>query len=313
MLRYTTRKLLLAVPTVLGILTLVFILLRMVPGDPVRLMMGDAALPQDVAALRHQYGLDRPLIVQYLDYIGHAVRGDFGRSLKSGLPVMGEILRVFPHTVLLAVVGLLITVALGIPVGVAAAVRSGTVWDYGSMALSLVGLSVPTFWLAVMMILVFSVRLGWLPITGGGNFSDPLGVLEHLVLPAVTLGLSTAAFAARMTRSCMLEVLAQDYVRTARAKGLPERTVIYRHALKNAAIPIVTTMGILLSRLLGGAVVIEMVFSRPGIGQLIVSGILARDYPLVQGTVSFFAVVLIAVNLGVDLLYAFLDPTIRFD
>lgn len=313
MLRYAVKRLLLAIPTVLGILTLVFILLHVVPGDPVRLMMGDAALPQDVAALRHEYGLDRPLPVQYLDYLGHAVRGDFGESLKTGLSVTGEVFRVFPHTVLLAVFGLLITILIGIPIGVTAAVRSGTIWDYGSMGVSLIGLSVPTFWLAVMMILVFSVKLDWLPITGGGSFSQPLEVLKRLILPAVTLGISTAAFAARMTRSCMLEVLAQDYVRTARAKGLPEGTVVYRHALKNAAIPIVTTMGILLSRLLGGAVVLEMVFSRPGIGQLIVSGILARDYPLVQGTVAFFALVLIAVNLGVDLVYAFLDPTIRFD
>ncbi len=313
MFRYAVRKLLLAIPTILGILTLVFILLRVVPGDPVRLMMGDVAMPADVAALRHQFGLDRPLWVQYVDYLTHAVRGDFGLALKSGLPVIGEILRVFPHTVLLAVVGLLITVALGLPVGVLSAVRAGSFWDYGSMAVSLLGLSLPTFWLAILMILLFSVKLSWLPITGAGNFSQPGDLLVRLILPALTLGISTAAFAARMTRSCMLEVLAQDYVRTARAKGVPQRSVIYRHALKNAAIPIVTTMGILLSRLLGGAVVIEMVFSRPGIGQLIVSGILARDYPLVQGTVSFFAFTLIAVNLGVDLVYGYLDPTIRFD
>lgn len=306
MLVYLTRRLLATIPVILGVTVLVFLMLHLVPGDPVKIMLSEFGTnPEQVAMLRAQLHLDEPLWKQYGRFLWGAVRGDLGVSIRTKRPVNKEILDNLPSTITLAVTGLLFAGLMGTGLGILAAIKQNTWVDAGSMFLSLVGVSMPSFWLGLLFIFTFSLRFQLFPATGGGD-------LRHLVLPSLTLGLVSAAIIARLTRSSMLEVLRQDYVTVARAKGLTEWIVIIRHALMNALIPVVTTFGLQFGKLLAGTVVIETVFSRPGIGRTLVDAILAKDFPMVQGIVLVLAFSYVMVNLFVDLIYGVLDPRIRY-
>jgi peptide/nickel transport system permease protein len=306
MLTYTAQRLVQAVPVLLGISVLSFLMLHLIPGDPVTIFAGDKPLtPERAAELRHQYGLDRPLVVQYVDYASHALRGDLGVALRSQRPVLDSILEVLPGTVQLTLSALTLAAVFGIGMGILAAVAHGTWLDTAVMAVAMLGISTPVFYSSLLLILFFSFTLAWFPATGGGG-------PERLVLPAAALGLSSSAVLARLVRSSMLEVLRQEYMTTARAKGLGPAIVVLQHALKNALIPAITMLGLQLGALLGGAVVTETIFSRPGLGRLAVEAILNRDFPLVQGTVLFAATTYVLVNLVVDVSYASLDPRIRY-
>jgi len=287
-----------------GVALLVFLLIHLIPGDPVERLLGESARPADREALRIALGLDQPLWRQLLDYAAGLVRGDLGLSLVSGKPVGDLILAQLPATLELAAAALAVAVIVAVPLGVTAATRHRSGWDSGAMAFSLIGVSVPNFWLGPVLILVFSLWLGWTPVSGR---EGPLS----LVLPALTLGISLAAVLARMVRSSLLEVLGEDYVRTARAKGLGEAVVVWRHGLRNALLPVITVLGLQLGALLGGAVITETVFSWPGIGSLLVDAIQARDYPVAQGCVLVISLTYVAVNLVTDLLYAVADPRIQ--
>ncbi|MDR7544775.1 MAG: ABC transporter permease [Armatimonadota bacterium] len=305
MLMYVVRRLLHLVPVLLGISFLVFLLVHLVPGDPVRVMLQDVGSPEQVERVRHQLGLDRPLAVQYASFLARAVRGDFGRSIHTRRPVAAEIRFRIPYTVRMAVAAMLVAVVIGIVLGSIAAMHHQSALDYGTMVVALAGVSLPSFWFGLVLILVFSLHLRWLPPTGADS-------LLHLVLPAITLGSGAAAIIARLTRSSMLEVLRQDYIRTARAKGVTDRRMVYRHALKNALIPVVSIVGLQFASLLGGAVIVETVFGWPGIGRLAVDAIFNRDIPVIQAVVLVAAAIFVLVNLLVDLLYGWLDPRIRY-
>jgi len=287
-----------------GVSVVVFLILHLT-GDPALLLLPPDATAEDVARFRRAMGFDDPVAVQYLRFLKGALRGDFGESLRHGEPAMGLVLERLPATLELAGAGLLIALCLAIPAGIVSAVRRNTPVDYISTIVALLGQAMPTFWLGIMLILVFSVRLNWLPSSGRGE-------LEHLVLPAITLGLFTTARITRLTRSGMLEVLSQDYIRTARAKGVSEPPVVWKHALKNASIPIVTIVGIELGTLLGGSVITETIFAWPGVGRLSVQAIFNRDYPVVQAAVFLLASTFVLVNFFVDVVYTYLDPRIRF-
>jgi peptide/nickel transport system permease protein/oligopeptide transport system permease protein len=303
---YIARRLVQAIPVLFGVSLLVFSMLHLVPGDPVKMMLSEFATnPEQMETLRAQLHLDEPLPQQFGRFVAGALRGDLGYSIRSKRPVTTEIMENLPATIELTLAGLLVAVLIGVPLGIVAAVRQHSWADTGSMMLALIGVSMPSFWLGLLMIFAFSLHLRLFPATGGGD-------LRHLVLPAVTLGLGASAIIARLTRSSMLEVLRQEYVTTARSKGLRESSVIARHAFKNALIPVVTVFGLQFGQLLAGTVVIETVFSRPGIGRLIVGAIIAKDFPLVQGIVLVVAVSYVLVNLVVDIAYAFLDPRIRY-
>ncbi len=313
---YLVRRLLLAGPTALGVLIAVFLLIRLVPGDVVTQLVGlEAAIsPKRVAELRALFGLDRPLPVQLGEYLRSVARGDLGRSLRTGVPIGSELLRRFPVTIELAWLGLLIALAIGVPVGVTAALHRGRAGDYLANVFVLLGLSIPSFWLAVLLILMFSLRLRWLPPTGYLAPEESLGEnVRHMLLPALALGLALAAAIARIVRSSLLEVLGRAFTRTARAKGLSERRVVIGHALRNALIPVVTVVGLQFGTLLGGTVIIEQIFSLPGIGRYALEGINLRDYPVVQGAVLAIALSFVLVNVCVDVCYGFLDPRIRYD
>src|ERR1700704_332154 len=306
MLIYITHRLIQALPVLVGISILSFLMLHLIPGDPVAIFAGDKPLtPERAAELRHQYGLDRPLPVQYWDYASHALRGDLGVALRSQRPVLDSIVEVLPGTVQLTISALTLAAFFGITLGILAAVAHGTWLDTAVMAVAMLGISTPVFYSSLLLILLFSFTLAWLPATGQGG-------IERLIMPATALGLSSSAVLARLVRSSMLEVLRQEYVTTARAKGLAPPMVVVRHALKNALIPAVTMLGLQLGALLGGAVVTETIFSRPGLGRLAVEAILGRDFPLVQGTVLFAASTYVLVNLAVDISYAVIDPRIRY-
>ena len=305
----------LAVPTILGVVTAVFLLIRLVPGDVVTYMLGlEGSLPQGrVEDLRRLFGVDRPLHVQYADYVGNVVRGNLGKSLRTGRPVGPELARRFPVTIQLALMGLLAAIAIGVPIGILAALRRGRLADYLATTFVLIGLSVPSFWLAILLILFFALRLGWLPPTGFISLGESLSEnLRHMLLPALSLGLILAAASTRIVRSSLLEVLERQYIRTARAKGLRESAVVLRHALRNALIPVVTVIGLQFGTLLGGTVIIEQIFSLPGIGRYALEGINLRDYPVVQGAVLAIALAFVLVNLFVDMCYGFIDPRIRY-
>jgi ABC-type dipeptide/oligopeptide/nickel transport system permease component len=303
---YVSRRLLQTIPVLLGVSLLVFSMLHLVPGDPVKMMLSEfATSPEQAERLRSQLHLDDPLYVQFGRFVWNALQGDLGYSIRSKRPVATEIAESLPATLQLAIAGLFIAALIGIPLGILAAIRQQSWLDAGSMVVALIGVSMPSFWLGLLMIFAFSLHLRLFPATGGGD-------LRHLVLPALTLGLGASAIIARLTRSSMLEVLRQEYVVTARAKGLNEFVVIFRHAFKNAVIPVITIFGLQFGQLLAGTVVIETVFSRPGIGRLIVGGILNKDFPLVQGIVLVVAVSYVLVNLIVDLTYAMADPRIRY-
>lgn len=283
-----------------------FGIVRVIPGDPARLLAGDFATEQVVDELRHKWRLDDPLPVQYATYVGGLARGDFGRSITTSTPILPELTERFLRTLELAVAGIVVALAVGGAAGIVSAVRRSSLTDYAATALALAGISTPIFWSGLLLILLFSVRLEWLPAGGTGT-------LRHLVLPALSLGLFGAGVLARQTRSGMLEVLGQDFVRTARAKGLPERVVVVKHALKNALIPVVTVLGDQFGRLLGGAILTETVFAWPGMGRYLIESIAQRDYPAVQGAILVFAASVVGINLLVDLSYAMLDPRVRPD
>ncbi len=302
---YIAKRLLLAIPVILGVAFVVFAMVRIVPGDPAQIIAGETATKEFVEAIRKDLGLDRPLLAQFATYMGSLLRGDFGRSIRSRAPVTLELKARIPNTITLTLAGLFVAVAVGVSAGIVSAIRPYSILDTGVMLVALAGLSMPVFWSGLMMIVVFAVWLGWLPAVGTGT---PV----HLILPAVTLGMATAAIIARMTRSSMLEVLRSDYIRTARAKGLAEPSVVNRHAFRNALIPVITVVGLQMGTLLSGAVLTESVFAWPGIGRLLVEGILTRDYPIVQASVLVVALAFVFVNLVVDLLYAVVDPRIHY-
>jgi dipeptide transport system permease protein len=333
MLRFILSRVALVVPTFLGIIFLSFFLIRLVPGDPIEVRVGERGIsPERLAQLRHEMGLDQPLWVQFADYVGNVLTGDLGVSIVTRTPVLQEFLALFPATVELSVCAILFAILIGLPAGVVAAVRRGSVWDHTVMGISLTGYSMPIFWWALLLILLFSVSLGWTPVSGrlsvmyyiepvtGFMLIDTLlsdepeafrSALQHLVLPAVVLGTIPLAVVARMTRSSMLEVLGEDYIRTARAKGLSVWRVVGVHALRNALIPVVTVIGLQVGTLLAGAILTETIFSWPGIGKWLIESINRRDYPVLQGGVLLVAVLVMSVNLLVDLTYGTLNPRIR--
>jgi peptide/nickel transport system permease protein len=305
-LAYLIRRLLVSVLVVIGVSLLTFSMMHLVPGDPVELMYGRNLVSKEIIQnVRHELGLDLPLPVQYFRYVTHALGGDLGRSVRSQRPVLQEILARAPSTFELAFSGLLIGLLIGCPVGLLSALRRGSIADRLAMVFALLGVSTPQFWLGLMLIFLFAVHLNWFPVLG-------LGVGRGLVLPALTMGLGEAGLFARLFRSNMLEVLGQDYLVVARAKGLSENLVVLRHALRNALIPVVTLIGLETGYLLAGAVVIEVVFARPGLGSLAVDGIMNRDFPIVQGVVLFTSVVFVTINTVTDILYTVLDPRIRY-
>ncbi len=302
--RFVLSRLGSAALVVAGVVCLVFFVLRLVPGDPVGVMLGESAQAADRLALEHALGLDRPLLSQLGTYVQRLARLDLGVSIQSGRPILDILAERVPATAELALAGLCAAAALAFPLGALAALRRGTAWDMAAMSFSLLGISMPNFWLGPVLVLVFSLGLGWLPVSGRAGAGS-------LVLPALTLGTGVAALLARMVRAALLEVLGEDYVRTAHAKGLPPRQVLLHHALRNAWLPIVTVLGMQLGALLGGAVITEVVFAWPGVGQLMVEAIQRRDYPVVQACVLLISVTYVLVNTGTDLLYGWLDPRVR--
>ncbi|MCL6451898.1 MAG: ABC transporter permease [Acetobacteraceae bacterium] len=301
---FMIRRALVLVPLLLVVSAVCFLLLYLVPGDPVRTVLGPDVSPEDIEAYRHELGLDRPLATQFLNFLARIIRGDLGTSIYWRMPVAQLLAARIPATIELALAAFLWAMTVGIMTGVISALRRDTAADLTSTTVAVLGMSVPIFWLGLMLMLVFSVELRWLPTTGREG-------LRHLILPAVTLGARATALISRMTRSAVLEVVSMDYVRTARAKGLSERVVVYKHVLRNALIPVVTIMGLQLGQLLGGAVVTETVFAWPGIGKLIVDAVKNRDFPVVQAGVLFMASVFVLINMLVDFTYGLIDPRIR--
>ena len=304
MLKFTMKRLVYLVLVLVGVSFLVFLLLYMTPGDPVRMMLGESATPEAQAELRLELGLDDPFLVQYGRYIKNiVVHQDLGTSYSTRRPVLDEIMTVFPNTVKLATAAIIIAVILGTFLGIVSAVKQNSLLDNAVMVLALIGTSAPIFWIGILMIILFSVNLGWLPPSGFGSF-------KQLIMPALALGMQSTAVVARMTRSSMLEVIRQDFVKTARAKGQKESVVIMKHVFRNALIPVITVVGLQFGTLLGGAMLTEVVFSIPGVGRLMIEAIKQRDFPIVQGSVLFVAACFSLVNLAVDLLYAVVDPKV---
>lgn len=303
---YLLRRGMDLVLTLFGVSIVIFMIIRLVPGDPARLIVGTEATEADVANIRRQLGLNAPLPVQYLRYVDALAKGDLGRSLRNRQPVTALLRARLPNTLTLAGASLAVTLVIGVGTGMLAAIRRGTAFDTASMVFALIGVSMPGFWLGLMLIFFFAVRLGWLPTSGAGG-------IKQLILPAVTLGVGNAAIIARLTRANLLEVLHQEYVRTARAKGLRPRSVLIGHAMRNAIIPTLTVLGLQWGTLLAGSVVIETVFAWPGVGRLLVDSVAVRDYPVIQACVLLFALVFMLTNLMVDVAYALLDPRIRYD
>jgi peptide/nickel transport system permease protein len=306
MLSYLIKRLFSTIPVLFGISLLLFFMLRMLPGDPAQVLAGQMATPEEIENIRQQLGLDRPIYEQYAAYLGRLVRFDLGRSARTQNPVTQEIWARLPNTLLLAVVAITLACLFGIPAGIISAVRPYSWIDYLVTTSALFGMSMPVFWLGLMLVVLFSVILKWLPAGGTGGW-------QNVILPSITLAAFVVAFIARMTRSTMIETLSQDFTTTARSKGLQERVVVIKHAFKNAMIPIITVVGLQFGLLLGGAVLTETVFAWPGVGRLIVDSILARDYPVIQGAILIFGLLYIMVNLVVDLIYALVDPRIRYD
>lgn len=311
---YLLRRLLSLVPVVFGVTVLVFLIIHITPGDPARIMLGAAGRPEDVEILRHELGLDQPIYIQYARWIERAAHGDLGRSIALKRPVLGEVVSRFKNTLLLSVAAMLVSFPLGIVVGVISAVKRGSLLDRTAILLATFGLSLPSFWFAMVLIMLFTVQLRWLPGTGmtspigGGGIGD---IAKHMILPTIALSVIPLAVIARYTRSAMLEVVSQDFVITARAKGVSEGRVILRHVFRNTLVLIVTMLGLQVGFLLAGAVYVENVFSWPGVGQLLVEAILKRDFPLVQGGVLLVSLSYVGINLVTDLFYAYLDPRIR--
>jgi ABC-type dipeptide/oligopeptide/nickel transport system permease component len=306
MFAYVLRRILMLIPVLIGVTVVSFSLLHMVPGDPAEVLGGQEASKEDIERIRKEYGLDQPLPLQYIRFVGNAVRGDLGISIQTRHPVKELLLQRLGFTLQLALASILVAAALGLLAGIISSTRQYSLFDTISMLGALFGISMPIFWLGLLMILVFAANLRWLP--SGGT-----GTIWHLVMPAIALGSASAAVIARMTRASMLEVCRQDYIRTARATGYSERLIIFRHALKNAMIPVLTVFGLEFGQMLGGAVLTETVFALPGIGRLLVEGIFARDYTVVQGAMILVATTFVVVNLLTDIAYAFFDPRIRYE
>jgi peptide/nickel transport system permease protein len=315
MTRYVAQRVLSLFPVLLGVTLLVFLVMQLAPGDPAQIMLGPKATATSLAQLRHELGLDQPLHVQYVRWLGRVLQGDWGRSIQLKREVLPFVLDRFRNSAYLMLLAVLLACSVGIPVGVLSAVRQYKLDDRVAMILVLMGFSTPIFWLGIILQIIFGLKLGILPVSGmqSPGQTGTLDLIIHLILPGVTLATGATAIIARMTRSSMLEVIRQDYIRTARAKGLDERLTISRHALKNALIPVVTVVGLQVGYLLGGDILIEIVFSYPGIGLAMVNGILARDFPLVQGAILIVASSYVLVNLAVDIAYAYLDPRIRYE
>lgn len=330
---YIIKRLMWAIPTLIGVSLLVFLLIHMIPGDPAQIMLYPKGTPEEVEALRHELGLNNPLTVQYLDWVKNAILFDFGNSIVNGNSVVSEIASRFPATVELALAAMLLAVSVGIPLGILAARKKNTIIDYLCITISLGGVSIPVFWLGLMFIYIFSAILGLLPVSGritmgmevneitglylldsilSSNVKAMWDAIKHLILPALALATIPLALIVRITRSSMLDVLSEEYMKTAKAKGIPNRLVIYKHALRNALIPVITVLGIQVGSLMGGSILTETVFSWQGLGSLVVSSINERDYPVIQGVVFLAALFMVVVNLIVDVLYAYVDPRIRY-
>ncbi len=331
---YIIKRLLQIIPVVLGVTLIAFALIHLAPGDPVRTMLGQHATQQEIDEIRVKYGLDQPLYVQYFIWLGDVVQGDLGRSILTREYVTTEIAARFPNTIELAIAAMIFATVIGVLAGVISATKQYSIADYSMMGVALFGISMPVFWLGIMLMMIFGVFLGWLPIGGRidlllpftritgfmvvdsiitGNGAALISVLRHLILPSIALGTIPMAIIARTTRSSMLEVLRQDFIRTQRAKGLSERKVIFKHAIRNALVPVVTVIGLNFGLLLSGAILTETVFSWPGVGRLVVDAVYARDYPLVIGCILVFALVFVIVNLITDILYTYIDPRIHYD
>lgn len=304
--RYLVRRLLLTVPVLLGVATLVFALIHLVPGDPAQAMLGEGATVEEVERLRNQLGLDEPLFAQYKAFLTGLALGDLGTSFRYGTPVTDEIRTRLPNTALLAVAAMAAAIVFAIPLGILAAVFRGTAVDHAAMTLALAGISMPNFWLGPLLAILFAVQLGWLPVSGTGSAA-------HIVLPAVTLGAALSAILARMTRASLLEELRELYVLAARARGLSARRAVLRHAFRNSLIPIVTIVGLQFGAVLTGTIITETIFAWPGVGRLLIQAINFRDYPLIQGCILFISVTYVAMNLLTDLTYGYLDPRIRYE
>jgi len=302
--RFLVRRFILTIPVLLGVATLVFSLIHLVPGDPVQAMLGESASPQDLAELRGRLGLDRPLLSQYAGFMKGVAIGDLGNSLRTNRPVLSEIGQRLPATFELAFASMTVAILLALPLGIVAAVNAGTVLDHAATTFALIGISMPNFWLGPLLAIVFSISFGWLPVSGRGT-------LAHLVLPAITLGAPLAAVLTRMTRASLIEELRELYVLAAMARGVSRTRAVLRHAFRNSLIPIVTTLGLQFGMVLTGAVVTETIFAWPGVGRFLIQSITARDYPAVQGCILFIAVIYVSMNLLVDVTYGFLDPRIR--
>ena len=333
MIQYALRRLLAAVPMLLGAMSIVFFAMRILPGDPCVAMMGDQATTSALADCTRNLGLQRPIAVQYLDYVWRSAQFDFGKSFRQGYPVSEYIGRMFPHTLVLVLASAVVAALVGIPTGIVSALkRRNPLVDYPLRILALLGLSMPVFWLGILLLIAFSLHLNLFPLIGGGDLDGVLSmirsgefltqpkdfvagildVLHHLTLPAIALGFTLAATVSRLSRSAMLEVISQDFIRTARAKGQSERAVVYKHALRNMMVPLLTIIGIFVAIALTGTVLTETVFTRPGLGKMLVDAIGARDYPLAQGAITVFTMTIILVNLVVDMLYAVVDPRISY-
>lgn len=313
LIRYIFVKLTGAIPAVFGISILVFLLIRLVPGDAVSIMLFQVASEEKIREIRNLFGLDRPLHMQYLEWLGRMFWGDLGKSLVSGRPVLVDVLERFPVTLELSILAALLALMVAIPFGILSAMKPGTGIDALGSLVTLLGLAVPSFWFATIIVLVFSVKLSWLPSIGYVSlFEDPLQNLRHMILPAISLATYMTATVMRMTRSAVAETVRQEFVRTANAKGLHPRTVFFKHVMRNTIIVVITMSGIEIAKLLGGSLIIEQIFGLPGIGRYAVEAIFARDYPVVQGTVLVVAVTFVLINLTVDILYAVADPRVRY-
>jgi peptide/nickel transport system permease protein len=306
MRNYIIKRVILFFPVVLGVVTLVFLIIHLVPGDPVELMLGENAIDSDKEKLRRDLGLDQPIAEQYLRFTTNTFRGDLGRSIHTQKPVLPLIIERFPATIVLTICAIFVSLILSIPLGILAAYKQYSLFDNASMFISLMGISIPNFWLGPLLIILFSIKLGWLPVSGRGG-------IGHIILPSITLGTSLSAILARMTRSSMIDSLKEEYVITARAKGLSENAVIIKHALSNAAIPVITILGLQSGALLSGAIITETIFSWPGIGRLTIQAINTRDYPLLQGCVLIISLSYVVVNLITDILYVYFDPRIKYE
>jgi ABC-type dipeptide/oligopeptide/nickel transport system permease component len=312
MIKFILKRFLLAIPTLLAVLTIVFLIARVIPGDPAAVILGDSASREALDNLRQRLGLNQPLSKQYLVFVINGLQGNLGVSLVSGAPVIKEVMNVLPYTIDLTIAGIVIGVVFGVPLGVLTAVYRNSAIDFVTRIASLLGLSFPAFYSAILLIIVFSLQLGWFPVLSSGDLSNPVERLHHLILPGVNLGLIMVAYVTRATRSSMLEVLREDYIRTAKAKGLPGVVILFRHAIRNALIPIITVIGLYLGVLVGNSVLTEIVFNRPGLGKLIIGALNQRDYSMLQGLMVVYGFIIVLTNLITDLTYGFSDPRVKY-